>query len=167
MQINLRDVVELVGVAAIVASLVFVGLQMQQTQQIALTQNLIASYETKAEIASEMNTHAALWVKANSGKALTEEEEFILENLVMARVDNGFFNWLQSQYLYGGDAGVVNAYETAAFLHRYPAARAKWIDNGTEHEEDVRKHLPSGSLRMGEKWVQLILDHLETLDRTK
>jgi len=84
----------------------------------------------------------------------------------MARADIGFFTWLQAAVLYGEDAGIVNAYETAAFLHRYPAARARWIDNATDFTEDVGKHLPSAQ-NLGRAWDQLIRDHLDRLDEAK
>ncbi len=43
-----KDIVEVVGIAAIVASLIFVGLEMRQTRAIALA----ATYQTQAD--SEM-----------------------------------------------------------------------------------------------------------------
>ena len=46
---NWTDVAELVGIAAIVASLVFVGLQMRQSQEIAIAEQ----YQARAVIAIE------------------------------------------------------------------------------------------------------------------
>jgi hypothetical protein len=40
-----KDIAELIGIAAIVASLVFVGLQMKQSQDIALS----AAYQARAD----------------------------------------------------------------------------------------------------------------------
>ena len=48
---NWKDIVELVGIAAIVASLIFVGLQMQQSQEIAIA----AQYHDRAALAIEIN----------------------------------------------------------------------------------------------------------------
>jgi hypothetical protein len=42
---NWKDTAELIGIAAIVASLIFVGLQMKQTQEIALS----AAYQSRAD----------------------------------------------------------------------------------------------------------------------
>jgi hypothetical protein len=47
---NWRDVAELIGIAAIVASLVFVGLQMKQTHEIALS----SAYQARSAISIEM-----------------------------------------------------------------------------------------------------------------
>ncbi len=48
--IEWRPIAELIGIAAIVASLIFVGLQMKQSQQIALADQ----YQARAEAAQDM-----------------------------------------------------------------------------------------------------------------
>lgn len=48
-QKNWRDIAELVGIAAIVASLVFVGLQLKQSQEIALATSFQARTATLAD----------------------------------------------------------------------------------------------------------------------
>ncbi len=49
---NWKDIAELIGIAAIVASLVFVGLQMKQSQEIALSN----AYQSRAATVIEMVT---------------------------------------------------------------------------------------------------------------
>ena len=46
---NLKDIAELVGIASIVASLIFVGMQLKQSQQIAIANQ----YHNRAELAIE------------------------------------------------------------------------------------------------------------------
>ena len=46
---NWKDTAELIGIAAIVASLIFVGLQMKQSQDIAIA----AQYQSRADTAVE------------------------------------------------------------------------------------------------------------------
>ena len=48
-QKNWRDIAEIIGVAAIVASLIFVGLQLKQSQEIALATSFQARTTTLAE----------------------------------------------------------------------------------------------------------------------
>ena len=52
---NWKDIAELIGIAAIVASLLFVGLQMKQSQEIALS----AAYQARTEVLVEFLTSAA------------------------------------------------------------------------------------------------------------
>jgi hypothetical protein len=48
---NLRDIAELIGIAAIVASLIFVGLELQQARKIAIG----SQYQERAALAIENN----------------------------------------------------------------------------------------------------------------
>ena len=58
-----NEIAELVGVAAIVASLVFVGLQMKQTQDIARTEVYLGLYATGVEINHRLAEHVGVWIK--------------------------------------------------------------------------------------------------------
>ena len=49
---NWREIAELFGIAAIVASLVFVGLQLRQDRQIAKSDSLVAQQILDVEIAA-------------------------------------------------------------------------------------------------------------------
>ncbi len=62
-----KDVLELIGIAAIVASLIFVGLQLKQSQDIALSASILAS---RVETNSSISDHSDVWAKGNSGADL-------------------------------------------------------------------------------------------------
>ena len=165
MRVGLRELGEVIGVTAIVGSLVFVGLQMQQAQEIALTQNLIASLEVSNQALSEISAHADLWTEANGDRALSPEDELVLENLVQGLNNARLFNWAQAQLLYGGDRGLVQAYDFAAYIRRYPVARKVWEEQELRFRSEVVKHLPADQgRRLGERWVELVRGHLATLD---
>ena len=51
---NWKDIAELIGIAAIVASLIFVGLQMKQSHEIALA----AQYQARAQATMDLYTAA-------------------------------------------------------------------------------------------------------------
>ena len=53
-----KDIAELIGIAAIVASLIFVGLQMKQSQDIALAAQYQARTDTIVNLYSENKQHA-------------------------------------------------------------------------------------------------------------
>ena len=166
MTIKLRETAEMIGIVAIVASLIFVGLEMQQTQEIALTQNYIASMEQANEVLSEVNANSELWARANQGASLDEAEQLVLSNGVGAYSSVYFFNWLQSQVLYGGDAGLVQAYEFAHWLKLNPAARAAWELQDSLFEDAVVTYLPDSN-SIGARWVLLVKQHLRTLDEAE
>ena len=60
---NWRETAELIGIAAIVASLVFVGLQMKQTHEIAYS----SVYQSRANASSEVSMSLASNAPALSG----------------------------------------------------------------------------------------------------
>ena len=63
-----KDIAELIGIAAIVASLIFVGLQMKQTQEIALADAYQARADTSIGIfqsVPESSELISVWTKTN------------------------------------------------------------------------------------------------------
>ena len=54
---NWKDFAELIGIASIVASLIFVGLQMQQAEDIALAELNASSISDNVDLASLINEH--------------------------------------------------------------------------------------------------------------
>ena len=79
---NWKVIVETVGIAAIVASLIFVGLQMRQSQEIAIAETFLSILTSEIETYNATNEHAELWAKVNSDVELTDAEVIIFENLV-------------------------------------------------------------------------------------
>ena len=102
-----KDIAELIGIAAIVASLIFVGLQMRQAQQIAIAetyQQETASTYARAELAA-MN--APLVEKANRGEGLTEAEYFVLSEYATARWNHAFFSRSHQSFLGRNTGGPI------------------------------------------------------------
>ena len=81
---NWKDIAELFGVASIVASLIFVGLQLKQSQKIAIAD----VYQQQAALLIEVQISAytseqrlEAIVKRDSGKPLTEADKRILYSI--------------------------------------------------------------------------------------
>jgi hypothetical protein len=88
---NWKDTAELIGIAAIVASLVFVGIQMKQSQDIAIGDGFISVMFANIEINDQLNEHADIWIRGSAGEELTETEGFIFNNLVNNLNEKAFF----------------------------------------------------------------------------
>ena len=103
---NWKDVAELIGIAAIVASLLFVGLQMKQSQEIAIASH----YHEHAALAIEVHNeqlasgNLALWgsfAGSNAPPELSAEDlgRYYLYGLIyLTQVDNHYFQY-QSGFL--------------------------------------------------------------------
>ena len=81
-QTKLRDWLEIVGIFAVVVSLIFVGLQIQQTQNIAIAEmnwnNMISEMESRSAIYE----YPDVWAKGNAGETLNSSESVIYTTLI-------------------------------------------------------------------------------------
>jgi hypothetical protein len=127
-----KSTAELIGIAAIVASLIFVGLQMRQEQEIAQAQAIGDFIATGVEFRIAMTEHAGVLVKGNSGEQLDATETKILRSLVAAEEDRVFLQILIDQTL----GSSLNTAELifASFLYRNPAAREAWLQIADDME---------------------------------
>ena len=79
-----KNTAELIGVIAIVGSLLFVGFQLAQDRRIAQAE-LTIEYEMKqTELSSLISQNSELWEKGLSGEELTSAEEVVFEAIVHA-----------------------------------------------------------------------------------
>jgi hypothetical protein len=160
-----KIIVEFVGVSAIVASLLFVGLQMRQAQEIALGDGDLALLSSRIEINSAMNEHARIWVRGNSGEVLSEEERLIFENLVSSENELAFFASLQLLRLGSSDAARTVRHDFAAFLHRNPGARIVWVEDQKNRLNYRRKISPADT--NDSPYTNTVLSSLAKLDRAR
>lgn len=69
-----KDIVEFVGAVAILASLVFVGVQLQQSQNIAVAEGFATIFSTQIEVGNGIKEHVDIWRRGTSDGELTEDE---------------------------------------------------------------------------------------------
>ena len=132
--IGWRDAAEFVGISAIVASLIFVGLQLKQSQEIAIAETFLSILSSEIEATAGINENADLWAKANSGAELSAAEQVIFANIVgtldrTARLSRGQLNRLGHDAAANGQ--LVNF---AIFLHQNPVARQVWVDQSGAYD---------------------------------
>jgi len=122
---NWKDIAELVGIAAIVASLVFVGMQMKQSQQLALAESAQIMRANGIELASLQTQHIDVWIRGNSGEKL-EGEDLEIYRILFTQVQNQwFFNWLALDSI-GTDFESIAPGSFARYLQQNPGAEAEW-----------------------------------------
>ena len=96
---NWKDIAELVGISAIVASLIFVGLQMKQSQEIALSQAFQLRSDTSIEVllATTENPNYISGVrKGRAGEPLSEDEKGVMRQYVLVFL----YMWENLHYQY-------------------------------------------------------------------
>ena len=154
-----KDVAELVGIAAIVASLVFVGVQVRQSQSSANVSQVTGYGEQMLELRSLLIEHADVWQRACADEELDSVESAQAAQLFRAYAE---FTWAQGVTSELGmfDYAPLLAGRFAANVHRYPGfarmwkAQSEWVKDAEQSRTYVDE--------LGE-FSDLVLTRLATL----
>ncbi len=140
--VNWKGILELIGIAAIVASLVFLALQIKQTDDVARTEIFIAYAEARNDYEALLIENAEIWQKACTGEELAPADQFRAAQIYEAFVNTSYVGWQAARIglaLTSTDER-VNAF--AANMHRYPGFRAIdeshliWTDLGSANSTE-------------------------------
>ena len=144
---NWKVTAEFVGILAIVASLMFLALEVRQSRQIGSSELAAREVETQNQLRELLLAHAGTWTRGCAGEELSELERSQYAQIFRGYTVGLFWGWVASKdsivdfdKKYG-----VNAY--AANYHRYPGFasmsddQVDWFKNvqGVESHESVRE----------------------------
>ena len=122
---NWKDTAELIGILAIVVSLVFVGMQIMQSQTIATAERFDMTVNNRLFKNDLIIQHSDLLAKANSGEPLSESERISITHLIDSLWSEAFFSFRANQILDApGEAGARIVF--SRFLYQNPGARREW-----------------------------------------
>jgi len=159
-----KDIAELIGITAIVASLLFVGLQMKQSQDIASAERIMLRAATFVEVNNALNEYAGIWVRGNSGEELDEDETVIFRNLVVSHqvFYQSAFRAARQLGIYGAERSNLVTY--ASFLYKNPGARRAWNLHEADFQRAARQLYPPG---LPGGWADDIRSSLAKLDKVE
>ena len=156
------NVLEGIGVVAVVASLVFVGLQLRQAQEIAIAEGLLSLVSMRNELNNGVRADIDVWEKARSGDELTGSEMQVFAIRVNQINDLAYFSYMQSQEITGGEGEPIEMYDFAIFLHNNSAAKTVWLDR---ENYLVKSRGLIGSGDDGSFWRDMVLEEVSKLER--
>ena len=116
---------EIVGISAIVASLVFVGLELRHSQQVARADRQFQQIERELELSDLIERNVDLIVKLNDGENLTPADEILADRLVRSLWTVHFYSFTQIEMLNapGGSASIRSLvtvlHDNPGLLDRY------------------------------------------------
>ena len=119
-----KDNAELLGIAAIVASLIFVGIQMRQDRDIALAESLVAAETSFTAINALISDHVVIWLKGRKDEELSEAETLIMSRLVSTLHRRARYTAAMRRSL--GTPGDAALRDLAIELYENPVARRIW-----------------------------------------
>ncbi len=117
---------ELIGIVAVVASLIFVGMEIRQSQDIARTE--WTGIHTDEQIALEalIADHIEVWRRGCAGAALSDTEMAEYARLFSAFYHVAFERWIRANIGITGANPAFVSKEYAKNVHRFPGFRAMW-----------------------------------------
>ena len=160
---NWKEVAEILGIGAIVASLVFVGLQLRQSEQIARAEIQATFGMMSIEIAALMTDYSDVWVRGNAQEELNDADTAVFANLVTALNDSIYSNFWQMWQIDGEQRAIDYLQDFSGFLYRHPGVRQVW----SQREANLKRYRIALGSNAEENYVyvETILDNLNELDR--
>lgn len=123
---NWRSIAELVGIAAIVASLVFLALQIKQSQDIARFERDYSSLGGRIDQNISIIANGEVWAKGKSGQDLDETEQAIFSKIVENQHWVAWSGWRSARRLDLPTSEQISTADFAAYLHANPGALKAW-----------------------------------------
>lgn len=134
---NWKDIAELLGILAIIASLIFVGQQLRLDRQIAMGDAWLQYVDTQLSLSGLINQYSDLWIQGLDGNELSPADRLKFEEIARS-VEAGF-----ASRFYRSAMGVR-------------AGRADWEALKFAHEMYVHKGFRDSVLSHWERWQGLI-----------
>jgi hypothetical protein len=159
-----KSIVEFLGITAIVASLIFVGLEMRQARQIAMADGALANGANEIERHNSIADNAEIWRSGNSGSELSENDEVVFRSLVQIVHATEFMEIARLRRVGANDIADALTADFSVFLYKNPGARRVW----TEISQDTTKYrslLMSGKLIWDGEFANTVNSHLAKLDQ--
>jgi hypothetical protein len=125
-----RDVADLVGVTAIVASLVFVGLQLKQDRKLGMADITSARTESAVALTQLVIENRELWIRGLNGEELSTVEEMTFFAIAETIETYLFEEWSNLGQIGDGEFADTVLKDYAYQIYAYPGLRRIWEDDG-------------------------------------
>ncbi len=158
-----KSFAELLGITAIVASLIFLGLQLKQSQATAISEMAASQVASLIEENNAVIGNMDIWIRGNSDENLSPADAEIYARLV-TNMNNRFYFIVQQQIHLGlGDNVLLDVAEFASYLYENPRAKRVW----RAREERLGKY--RGMIRSSETvtsdWITLVESNIAVFER--
>lgn len=136
---RLNDWLQVIGIFALVASLIFVGFQIKQSQEIGQGEAAAAVLESTNSFRNIILDNAEIWRSGCMGEELGEVDQTTFAKMYASYLATVYWLWLSN------DIGVIQfdggsiEHAYAANIHRYPgiarmaSSRERWRAEGSSN----------------------------------
>ena len=155
-----KESAELIGLFAILASLIFVGMQLQQQEQLLQLELRNYMVSSSATVNEQIIEHADIWVRGNAGEDLNATEFEIYKRMFISLNDLFFQNYFIFDEIHPEDKEQISSHY-AGFLARNPGAHKLWIDRERRLNADRTAVNPREIITSD--WIELIEATIATI----
>jgi len=140
--VKLNDWMQVIGIFAVVASLIFVGLQLRQADEVATFEALSEANQRMQEMNTQLVDNSEVWIGGCMGEELDEADQMRFAQLFISYTNTVYMTWKQliiSDFFDSDSQFLINSY--AANLYRYPGlqdiaiSRRVWDDIGRQYSD--------------------------------
>jgi len=135
---KLNDWLQVIGIFALVASLIFVGFQMKQTQEIGQGEAAANILDSTNAFRNMIIDNAGVWRSGCMGEELSKSDQTIFANIYSSYIATVYWLWLANDIgVIQFDAGTIES-AFAANIHRYPGiarigmSKGRWSAEGSK-----------------------------------
>ena len=157
-----RDAAELIGIFAIVVSLLFVGLQLWQVERISRSEIRQSIFANQIEVNNAIIGHPDIWLRGGAGDELTASEAEIFRRQV-GNLNDYYYNvvqWSRLMELPYEDADLATF---AGFLYENPGAYIAWKDR--EERIGTYRSLITPNEQFTSSWIEAVEAKLAILEQ--
>ncbi len=148
-----KETAELIGLFAILASLIIVVMELQQQEKLLDLDMRNSMVSSTVAVNEQIIDHADIWVRGNAGEDLSATEFEIYQRIFISFNDNSFQTYFIFQELYPEQKEQVLS-QYAGFLSRNPGAYRVWIDRERQLNADRTAVNPRETITSD--WIELI-----------
>lgn len=134
---QLQDWIQIVGLFAVVASLVFVGIEIRQSSRAASDASLLSDAQSITMLEELVANNADVWLRGCRGEELEPAEEMVFTHIFHAYEFQYFLRWLRAERGVATATANITINNMAMNLHRHLGLRRAWDEHFA-----TRTHLP-------------------------
>ncbi|MEP4147655.1 MAG: hypothetical protein ABJL54_10560 [Halioglobus sp.] len=166
---RLRNWLETVGMFSVVVSLIFVGQQIQQTQNIAIVEMRLNNMIAQIESRSGIYDYPGVWAKGNAGETLNPSESVVYAMQIRDFNTLQYYRFTNFASLTGQtpeELAAISA-DVSGFLFENPGARREWDALRAKFRRWREPHSPEGYNSIFEEQVRAQLAVMDEMHRLR
>jgi hypothetical protein len=125
---TLKNVAELVGIIAVLATLILIWAQLRQTQVIAVAELNVSLVQARVDMSGLMTEHSDVWLRGSVGDSLTAVERVTFEEIAATLDTRWFVEHRQMLRLGEVEQAEALLNDYSAYLHERPGLRQAWLE---------------------------------------